>query len=381
MTAALVLCGGSGSRMGGIGINKTLLSWKGKPLFIHSVSLFVSLGMTVIVTAPEQELPRFRAALEAFSLQAAVVPGGSDRYLSVLCGLRSCPEGTENVLIHDGARPNITAGLVEKVLASVMEHGSGIPVLPCYDTVKTVSDSVITGTPDRRTLFRVQTPQGFKFREILRSYENHRDHSLSFTDDASVLEADGAKVFTVEGLPGNTKITTREDYALLNGNSVRCYSSGIGQDTHRLVEGRDLILCGVRIPFEKGLDGHSDADAATHALIDSLLGAAALGDIGQHFPDKDPAYLGVSSLKLLGHTVSLIREKGFEISHTDLTIICQRPKLAAFIPEMRRTLAERMAVPLASVSVKATTTEGLGYEGRGEGISALAVAALYHWES
>ncbi len=376
MTGAIVLCGGSGTRMGPIGVNKTLLPWRGEPLFIHSVRVFSSLKMDVIVAAPADDLEAFKDALRAAGLKAKVVPGGGDRYLSVLNGLRACVEKTDIVLIHDGARPRVSPELAERVEKAALEKGGAIPALPCVDTIKTVEGDLITGTPTRSGLKRVQTPQGFRYDLIRQAYERFKDESGRFTDDASVLEAAGKDVYVVEGDPGNEKITVPQDYLGLKDPVTPEISVGIGQDTHRLVEGRKLILCGVEVPFEKGLLGHSDADVAVHALIDAILGAAALGDIGRHFPDSDEKYRGISSLKLLEHVMNLIREKGFALCHADITVTCQRPKLKDHIEEMRKNLAVTMGVSVERVSVKATTSEGLGYEGRGEGISAMSAATL-----
>ena len=376
MTSAIVLCGGSGSRMGPIGVNKTLLPYRGKPLFIHSAEVFSSLGMKVIVATPADDTSAFVEALSAAGIDAEVVPGGADRYLSVLNGLLACREDTSVVLIHDGARPRITRELALRVEKAAGELGSAIPALPCHDTIKFVEGDVITGTPSRAGLRRVQTPQGFRYCQIREAYERFSSQSGCFTDDASVLEAAGAQVHIVDGLPENEKITVLGDYEMLEDRALPRVSVGIGQDTHRLVEGRKLILCGVDVPFDKGLLGHSDADVAVHALIDAVLGAASLGDIGQHFPDSDERFRGISSLKLLENVMDLIKAKGFSLCHADITITCQRPKLAPYIPEMRKTLARTMGVPEQAISVKATTSEGLGYEGRGEGISAMSAATL-----
>ncbi len=374
--AALVLCGGSGTRMGPIGINKTLLELDGKPVFLHSALLFHSLGCTVVIVAPRREIPVFRGLTDRWGLPCILTAGGEDRFGSVLRGLKACPPDTDTVLVHDGARPLIREELILRVMDTAREKGSAVPALPVTDTLKAAEDGLILKTVPRDGLWRVQTPQGFSFPLLCQAYAAREHDHGGCTDDASVLEAAGQDVYLVPGEITNIKLTTQEDLALLRQLTEPMQTCGFGVDAHRLVPGRALVLCGVTVPCERGLEGHSDADVAVHALIDALLGACAMGDIGQLFPDRDPRYKDISSLILLEKTLEKLREEHFFPCHADITILCQAPRLSPFIPRMRETLARVLGLPLSHVSVKATTTEKMGYEGRGEGITAMCSAAV-----
>ena len=226
-------------------------------------------------------------------------------------------------------------------------------------------DGTVT-TPDRSTLRAVQTPQTFDAQKLIAAHERARAEALAVTDDAMLFEHyyGDLRLVTVEGAERNKKLTTKEDFDALNRPSAPAMRVGQGYDAHRLAEGRRLILCGVEVPHDRGLDGHSDADVAVHALMDALLGALALGDIGRHFPDSDPAYKGISSMKLLEHVMGLLRQRGWRVGNADVTIVAQKPKLAAYIPQMRENLADALGIPAEGVNVKATTTERMGFEGR-----------------
>jgi len=292
----------------------------------------------------------------------------------VLCGLKKLPADCDTVLVHDGARPLVDDATIERVIASVRLHGSGIASTPLTDTIKQAdADGGVTATPDRSTLRAVQTPQGFSRALLERA---HREITVRCTDDAALVSALGERVFLTPGSPRNIKLTTQEDLYMAEYYLIGLPRVGHGYDAHRLVEGRRLILGGTEIPYEKGLLGHSDADVLVHAVIDALLGACALGDIGGHFPDSDPRYKGISSLYLLEEAAKILHQNGFSVRNVDATVIAQRPKLAAHIPQMRRNIAAALGIGEAMVSVKATTTEGMGFEGAGEGISAHAVALV-----
>ena len=370
---AVILCGGSGTRMG-IKQNKTLLSVGGVPAVVKSVRAFAPLvtGTVLVVRAGEEEA--FRQAVEAAGQTVLrIVPGGVDRQASALCGLNALPEGAEIALIHDGARPFVTREIIKIVLESVEEGGSGVAAVPARDTIKRAApDGLVLETPDRATLYQVQTPQGFRVKDLLRA------HALAqkvYTDDAALMEAAGFPVRLVMGSYDNIKLTSPEDLKMAGEPLLP--RVGHGYDAHRLVEGRALILCGVAVPYEKGLLGHSDADVALHALMDALLGAAALGDIGHLFPDSDEKYRGISSMLLLTEVKKRLDENGLRVGNVDVTVLAQAPKLAPYIPQMRANVAGALQIPPDRVSVKATTTEKMGFEGRGEGISAHAVALLY----
>ena len=370
---AVILCGGSGTRMGA-NQNKTLLKVGGVPAVIRCLRAYEGLtdGSVLVVKAGEEEAFR-QITMEWHADPLAIVPGGWDRQASALHGLQALPKEAEIALIHDGARPFVGRDVIKKVIDSVKSCGSGVAAVPARDTIKVADPSGrVLETPDRSTLWHMQTPQGFYVKDLLLAHEKA---AARYTDDAALMEAAGFPVQLVESDFGNIKLTSPEDMKMAQG--MLTFRIGTGFDAHRLVEGRALWLGGVQIPYEKGLLGHSDADAAIHALIDALLGAAALGDIGKLFPDSDMKYKDISSVILLRQAAGLLREKGFEIGNCDVTILAQRPKLAPYIPSMREALAQAISIPIHCMSVKATTTERMGYEGREEGISAQASALIY----
>ena len=300
-----------------------------------------------------------------------VVHGGATRADSVRAGLAAATG--ELVAIHDAARPFVSAEVITRTLERAAVTGAAAPAVPVKDTIKVAdADGAVRATPDRSTLFAVQTPQCFDRAAYLRALDRVQGDKVSaVTDDCSLFELAGQPVRLVEGEYANIKITTKED--LKGESSMRI---GHGYDVHRLVEGRKLILGGVEIPYEKGLLGHSDADVLLHAISDALLGAAALGDIGKHFPDTDPRFEGADSLELLRQVGLLLQQAGYTVGNIDSTILCQAPKLAAHIPAMRRHIADALGISPDAVSVKATTEEKLGFTGAGQGIAAHAVALI-----
>lgn len=371
---SLLLSGGSGTRMGCAG-NKTLLPLLGESAICHALrTLRRHCDGVVMVIRPIDEAD-IRAALAKSHLSVEkIVYGGADRQESVYNGLAALPDDCDIVLVHDGARPLIDDETVQNVISSVRQYGSGIASTPVTDTFKQVDENdVAVATPDRNFLRAVQTPQGFKKDLLLRA---HHEIKQRCTDDAALVSQLGVPVHLCEGSRRNIKLTTPEDIAMAEHYLNVFPRIGHGYDAHKLVEGRKFILGGVDIPFEKGLLGHSDADVLLHAITDALLGAAAMGDIGKHFPDKDPQYKGISSLLLLEKAVVLLRENGFDPLNIDATVICQRPKLAPHIPQMRENIARACGLEVDCVSVKATTTEGMGFEGEGLGVSTHAVALL-----
>jgi 2-C-methyl-D-erythritol 2,4-cyclodiphosphate synthase len=307
------------------------------------------------------------------------VAGGATRQQSVANGLAALPAEATLVGIHDGARPLIDPDTVAAVIEAAVECGGAAVAVPVKDTLKrTDENGIIIDTPDRANLWRVQTPQVFDRAKLCAAMEAAMAAGKDYTDDCQLMEAAGVPVRLVKGLDTNLKLTTPEDIALAKAlmkerGNMRI---GHGYDVHKLVEGRDLILGGVKIEYEKGLLGHSDADVLTHAVMDALLGAAALGDIGKLFPDNDPAYKGADSIALLRRVVERVSEDGYKIGNIDATILCQRPKLAPHIPKMRQIIADACGVDVTYVSVKATTEEGLGFTGSGEGIAAHCVCLL-----
>lgn len=376
---AIVLAGGSGSRMGA-GKNKVLLQLCGKSVISRSVEALSRHADSVIVVCRAGDEAALTAALTADGVDVSALrfaPGGETRQASVANGLKLVE--TPCVMVHDGARCLVDDATIDRVKASVAACGTGVAAVPVTDTIKAVdAEENAVATPDRAALRAVQTPQGFTTELLRRAHAQAAAENYLGTDDASLIEHLGLPVHLTEGSRGNIKLTTPEDLTMAESllSPLPALRIGEGYDVHAFAEGRDLILCGVKIPHDRGLLGHSDADVAVHALMDALLGALALGDIGQHFPDTDPAYKGADSVALLRHVVGLLKEHRAQIVNADVTIVAQRPKLMPHIPQMRANLAAAMGVTPDRISVKATTTERLGFEGRQEGISAKAVCLL-----
>jgi len=379
MWYAIVLAGGSGSRMGA-DRNKVLLSLQGEPVIVRSVRAFVKHAEGIILVSRAEDIPAMQAALDQAGLSAVIVPGGDTRQASVWNGLCALPKGCTHVMIHDGARCLVDAATIERCMASAMQHGSGVAAIPAFDTIKQVtSEEVVIATPDRSTLRTIQTPQAFETALIREAHQAAAQEHFIGTDDASLVERLDKPVHLSLGDRRNIKLTTPEDLKMAEAFIAMDFPAlriGQGYDVHRLVTGRDLILCGVTVPHTLGLLGHSDADVALHALMDAMLGAMALGDIGKHFPDTDDRYRGISSMKLLEHVVGLLREHGARVTNCDVTIVAQKPKLLPYIPQMRQNVASALSLPLDRVNVKATTTERLAFEGREEGVSAQAICMV-----
>lgn len=375
---ALIVAAGRGSRSG-IGYNKVYHPLGGCCVLSHSIRRMAQSGLfggiAVVISREDEAL--FEQTLRADGTRAlvsAIAYGGDTRQQSVYNGLCQLPPDTTLVAIHDGARPYVGEAVLRATLESAERCGSGVISTPVVDTVKRIdAEGYAVATPPRDSLRAVQTPQAFRYAEIMKAHRRAMDEGYVSTDDAALYEHMYGRVKLVEaqGAEQNKKLTLPEDFAPAQPLRV-----GTGYDVHRLVEGRALILCGVNVPYERGLLGHSDADVALHALMDALLGAAALGDIGRHFPDTDERYRGISSMKLLREVARLLGEKGYVASNVDVTIVAQRPKLKDYIPQMNRNVAEALGIPLDCVNVKATTTEKLGFEGEGLGISAQSVAMI-----
>lgn len=379
---AVVVAAGRGVRMGAA-VNKVLLPLCGEPVIRHAVRAFCEADEIdgVVVVASVDETEQMRAALCGLEKVCAIAPGGSTRQESVKNGLDALPKEARIALVHDGARPLISRELIARCIRQTENCGSAVVCTPVTDTVKVEKDGCVVRTLDRSQLRAVQTPQCFFAGELKAAYEAAARDGVSVTDDASVMEHAGHSVHLLESSEVNFKLTTPED--LRRAEDIigerrfmqRLPRTGFGYDVHKLVSGRRLILCGKEIPWEKGLDGHSNADVAVHALMDALLGAACLGDIGRLYPDNDPAFEGADSMKLLADVLRRVKDAGYAVVHADVTIVAQKPKLMPYMDEMRRNLEN--AMPGAQVNVKATTTERLGFEGRGEGISAQAVATIW----
>jgi 2-C-methyl-D-erythritol 4-phosphate cytidylyltransferase/2-C-methyl-D-erythritol 2,4-cyclodiphosphate synthase len=372
--AAIVVAAGKGLRVGG-DQPKQFRLWRGKPLIRHSVEALLDAGADplVVVIAPDA-----RAGAEAALAGVAgvcFVTGGATRQDSVRAGLEALVEGApDNVLIHDAARPDLPRSVIARLLAALADHPGAIPVLPVVDSLAIAgAGGIMTGKAEREALRRVQTPQAFRFDAILAA---HRDWQgpTDAGDDAQVLMASSGSVALVDGDERLKKITFAEDF--VDTGTLPPIRIGQGYDVHRLEAGEELWLGGVLIPHDKGLAGHSDADVALHAITDAVLGAVGEGDIGTHFPPSDPQWRGARSGRFLEHAVGLARAAGYAIANVDLTLICEAPKIGPHRPAMRAEVARLMGLPEQSVSIKATTTEKLGFTGRGEGIAAQAIVCV-----
>ncbi len=371
--AAIIVAAGKGERAGG-GLPKQFAMLGGKSVLAHSVDAFIGHGaidqVIVVIGAGQQELAT--AALAGRGT-VQIIEGGAERQDSVAAGLAAVT--ADKVLIHDAARPFLSAQVIDRLVASLETHDGAVPVLPVVDTLAR-NESALGDTVDRAALVRVQTPQAFRTTAIRAAHAQWQ--SAAATDDAQMARAVGFSVALVAGDAALEKITHPADFARaeMQMEAGMISRTGMGYDVHRLVAGEELWLCGVHVPHDKGLAGHSDADVALHALVDALLGAIAEGDIGSHFPPSDPQWRGAASSRFVEHARDLVTAKRGIIDHVDLTIICEAPKIGPHRDAMRARVAGLLRIDLGSVSIKATTTERLGFAGRGEGIAAQAVATL-----
>lgn len=372
---AIIVAAGKGERTG-FGINKVYMPFGESTVLESVLDIFDRSGLFdgITVVISEQDEARFLKLTRPESVKNWVY-GGKNRQESVFNGLQSIPKDVEIVAVHDAARPFVTDKIIEATINGAAEKGSGVISTPVTDTIKLLAEDGRVMTPDRKSLFAVQTPQTFRYDMLMECHETARKEGFITTDDAALFERYYGTVglVTAEGAELNKKLTYRSDFEETNMLDIRV---GHGFDAHRLVEGRKLILCGVDVPYEKGLNGHSDADVAVHALMDAMLGAVALGDIGHLFPDNDPQYKGISSMLLLENVRDRLAEAGYRVSNADVTIIAQRPKLAPFIDTMRGNIADTLRMDVKRINVKATTTEKMGFEGAGEGISSHAVVTV-----
>lgn len=375
---ALIVAAGRGARFGGA-LPKQYLRLGGATVLRHAVEAFADhpqvAGVQVVIRDEDRAV--CEAALAGLDIRPSVA-GGAERQDSVRLGLEALVSvAPSQVLIHDGARPFPDMALIERVIAALDRAPAAIPALPLGDTIKRVADGVIRETVDRTQLWRAQTPQGFHFGAILEAHRAAAGRVM--TDDAAVAEAAGLPPVIVAGSEGNLKITTAEDLAAaerLLAARLADVRVGQGFDVHAFGPGDHVLICGVAIPHEQSLVGHSDADVGLHALTDALLGAIGAGDIGQHFPPSDPRWRGASSDRFLRHAADLIRDQGGVVAAVDVTIVCERPRVGPHRAAMVERVAEILALVPARVSVKATTTDRLGFTGRGEGIAAQAVATV-----
>ena len=370
-TAAVIVAAGQGLRAGQP-LPKQFAPWRGRPLVRHSAQALADAGITPIVVAIPPGAEELAQTALAGLPGIRLVTGGETRQASVRLALEALAgDPPEFVLIHDAARPRLSDAVITRLITALRDYAAAIPVLPVVDSLAAAHGALMGAPAKREDLRRVQTPQAFRFPEILAA---HRAWPGAATagDDAQVAQAAGLSVALVEGDEALHKLTFAADFAA-DALPVRV---GSGYDVHRLADGEELWLCGIKLDHPRGLAGHSDADVALHALVDALLGAIGAGDIGDHFPPSDPQWRGASSDRFVTHAVSLVRAAGYRVGNIDLTIICEAPKIGPHREAMRLRLAQLLECDLAAVSVKATTTERLGFTGRGEGIAAQATATL-----
>ncbi len=380
MIVAIVVAGGEGRRMGE-GIPKQFLALAGRPVLDRTLEAFsASSRVDGIVLVLPSSLPD--GAKESYRLRPkilSVVDGGAHRQDSVRNALAAVPAEAAVILVHDAVRPFVSAALVERCADLAREHGAVVPVVPVRDTVKQWDREGNTlVTRDRSELMLAQTPQGFRA-EILRdAYRKAGEEGREGTDDASLVEGAGYPVVPVPGEETNIKITIPEDLRMAEGllRERADFRIGIGGDAHRLASGRALWLGGIRIDHGRGLLGHSDGDVLLHAVADAIYGAIGDPDIGRHFPPGDPETEGIAGRTIIAHARGRMAEKGFGLLGIDAVVVCEEPKIAPLAKEMRASIAGMLSLPEDRVNLKGKTTEGMGFEGRGEGISAWAVALL-----
>ncbi len=372
-----MVAAGRGERFGAA-VPKQYLAVAGRPLLYYAAAAFARHpridGVRVVIHGDDRA--RYDAAVAGLDLLDPV-SGGSTRQESVRLGLESLAcLAPQRVLVHDGARPAIDAQTIARVVAALDDAPGAIPALAVSDSLKRGADGCVAQSVERAGLWRAQTPQGFRFADILAAHRAAQDRDLG--DDAAVAEAAGIEVRLVAGAEDNVKVTTEDDLARV----ARAFAAGLhtrvgtGFDVHAFGPGDHVVLCGVRIPHDRGLVGFSDADAGLHALVDAVLGALGAGDIGEHFPPGEPEWRGADSGVFAARTRNMVAAAGGEIAHLDVTLVCEAPKIAPHRAAMVTRVAALFAVAESRVSVKATTSEGLGFTGRGEGVAAQAVATL-----
>lgn len=377
---AIIAAGGRGTRFGGA-LPKQLLPLAGRPILQHSVDAFLrhSRITDLVVAVPPELAANPPEYLRGAAKPLTAIEGGARRQDSVARALARVPAPAEIVVVHDAARPLVTEAVITRTVLAAADAGAAIAALPATDTVKRGNElRVVVGTIPRSEIFLAQTPQAFRT-HVLRAALADAGEGVEATDEAALVERTGHPVRLVDGDPRNVKITTADDLDFaerLLGARASLLRIGTGYDLHRLVEGRRLILAGIVIPFEKGLAGHSDADVVCHAVTDAVLGAAAAGDIGRHFPDTDARWKDADSLRLLARAVEIVAAGGYAVVNVDVVVIAERPKLAPYVDAMRASLARVMGLDPSGVSIKGKTNEGVGSIGAGESIAVHAVALL-----
>ncbi|OGP68333.1 MAG: hypothetical protein A2W27_11490 [Deltaproteobacteria bacterium RBG_16_44_11] len=385
-TVAIIPAGGAGKRLNAKQAKQYLLL-DDTPLLIHTLKVFQKAKIIneIVLVLPKDYVASAKQLINNYGLTkiTAVVAGGKERQDSVKNGIAAINGKCDVVVIHDAVRPFVTEELITKVVVAAKLTGAASIGVKAKDTIKeTKKDNLVAATIPRQNLWLTQTPQAFKFELLKKAYKTAYDKKYYGTDDASLVERIGKKIKMIEGSYENIKITTPEDMIMAEAlmkkktgsNPPERIRSGFGYDSHKFAMGRKLILGGVVIPFYKGLQGHSDADALLHAICDALLGAAGCGDIGMHFSDTDPAYKDISSVILLERVKKIIEGKGFSINNVDTTVIMEMPKLAPYAVKMVSNIARTLDIPETCVNIKAKTSEGMGFIGRNEGVAVFAIA-------
>jgi 2-C-methyl-D-erythritol 4-phosphate cytidylyltransferase / 2-C-methyl-D-erythritol 2,4-cyclodiphosphate synthase len=388
---AIIAAGGRGVRFGAA-VPKQLLAVGGRAILERSVALFLAHAAIdeVIVALPAELLADPPSYLRSSQKPLRLVAGGARRQDSVISAFKAASGRSDVIVVHDAARPLATGDLVSRTIAAAAESGAALAALAASDTVKRSTrnpsadggpgELLVAETIPRESIFLAQTPQAFR-RDVLRDALTLAGTLVEVTDEATLVERAGRPVRLVQGEPTNIKITTPEDLQIAEtlvraGKPARTGRAGVGYDLHRLVEGRPLVLGGVTIPFDRGLTGNSDADAVCHAITDAILGAAAEGDIGRHFPDTDPVWHNASSVDLLRRAAQFLRDRGLEVGNVDASVIAERPRLAPYVDAMRANVAGALGVSVTCVSIKGKTNEGVGELGRGEAIAVHAIALV-----
>jgi 2-C-methyl-D-erythritol 4-phosphate cytidylyltransferase/2-C-methyl-D-erythritol 2,4-cyclodiphosphate synthase len=386
-TVVIVPAGGAGKRLKAQKAKQYLLLDR-VPVLVHTLKVFQQaeiIDEIILVLPPDDVASAHKQLINKYSLTkiTAVVAGGKERQDSVRNGLFAITGKCDIVLIHDAVRPFVIQELIHQVVAAAKSFGAASVGVKAKDTIKeTKKNNLVAATIPRQNLWLTQTPQAFKFELLKKAYKAAYDKKFYGTDDASLVERIGKKVKIIEGSYENIKITTPEDMMIAEAlmkkktGSKMNFRSGFGYDSHRFAYGRKFILGGVEIPLDKGLQGHSDADALIHAICDALLGAAGCGDIGRYFPDSDQAYKDISSIIILQQVKKIIEAKGFLINNIDATVVMEKPKLAPYAAVMVTNIAQTLEISEEAVNVKAKTNEGMGFTGRDEGVAVFAVACV-----
>ncbi|WP_430429241.1 bifunctional 2-C-methyl-D-erythritol 4-phosphate cytidylyltransferase/2-C-methyl-D-erythritol 2,4-cyclodiphosphate synthase [Parasphingorhabdus sp.] len=376
-THAIIVAAGAGERTG-LQQPKQYIPIAGKPMVMHSIDRLLAhkeIDRLWVVIADGQAELLAQAASDRSDFETVI--GGATRQQSVLHGLQAIQTagGAKNILIHDAARPFLSDDVIDRLLAALSHHDGAIPVLPTVDTTIAVKNDQFDHLIDRNNLWRVQTPQAFDFQKLLAAHE-HGTQKQDASDDAQLFQINGHDVAVVEGNEALKKYTLASDFDDVRDRQMMQIRTGLGYDVHRLAPGEELWLGGIKIDHDRGLVGHSDADVLLHALTDALLGCIGAGDIGDHFPPADPQWHGAASRKFVEHAARLIKQRDGIIQNVDMTLICEAPKIKPHRDAIKQNIAELLQLSEDQVSVKATTTEGLGFAGRKEGIAAQAIATI-----